>query len=310
LPDHLLALLRRQGDVATRAQLVASGLADSQIARLVRSEVLHHVERSIYLLGCREPSWRQYAWGGVLLGGHRARLMSRSAGAVEGLCGEILPVVVAVPAAAGLRSRSWVRFVREEPGVRSSSSVGRPARTTVEDTVLGLCAQATTPAAVVGVLTTASQRLTSHRKLARALERRQRITNRRLIEEVIADVRDGARSPLEVRWIRDVERPHRLPAPLRPYRLATGEVADGAYEAYGVLLELDGQAYHRGEQQFRDWRRDNGHSEEGWLTVRYGWHDTVGSPCAVAHNLARILSHRGWPDTAHPCRRWPPELRA
>ncbi len=300
-PEQLLPLLRRQDDVVTRAQLTVAGLRDSQIARMVRQELLWRIDRSVYILGRQEPSWRQYATAGVLLGGNGARLMAASAGTVDALCPASLPVVVGIPAGSWTGSRPWVRFVRETEGLRSRWSVGRPPRTIIEDTVLDMCAAATDSADVVAVLTASSQRLTTAARLSAALQRRQRIRHRRLIEDVIGDVRDGARSPLEVRWIRGVERPHGLPAPRRPYRLPTGKVADGAYEAYQVLLELDGQAYHSGDRQFRDWRRDNAHSEDGWLTVRYGWHDTVNTPCAAAGNLARILQHRGWSGSIHPC---------
>ena len=115
-PDQLLPLLRRQDDVVTRAQLAVAGLRDSQIARMVRQELLWRIDRSVYILGRREPSWRQYATAGVLLGGNGARLMAASAGTVDGLCPASLPVVVGIPAGSWTGSRRWVRFVRETEG--------------------------------------------------------------------------------------------------------------------------------------------------------------------------------------------------
>ncbi len=111
---------------------------------------------------------------------------------------------------------------------------------------------------------------------------------------MVGVVHDGVRSPLELRWVRCVERPHRLPRPTRPYVLPDGTEADGAYEEFRVLLELDGRRWHDGERRFRDWRRDNGNSEADWLTLRYGWPDVVGGSCGTAGNLARVLQRRGW----------------
>lgn len=97
--------------------------------------------------------------------------MARSAGAIEKLCAESAPIELAVPVTHGLRSRPWLRVVRESPGVRSNSSTGAPARTLVEDTVLDLCAGAESEADVLGYLTTATQRHTTPRRLAAALAR-------------------------------------------------------------------------------------------------------------------------------------------
>jgi hypothetical protein len=170
----------------------------------------------------------------------------------------------------------------------------------VEDTVLDMCASAANEAAMIGFLTLSIPRLTSPGKLRRALERRARIAHRSLISAILAETANGVQSPLEYRWIEQVERPHRLPVPTRPYRLPSGAVTDGAYQQFRVLLELDGRRYHDGERRFRDWRRDNLSSEDGWLTLRYGWHDTVVESCETAGNVFRVLRRRGY--TGQPAR--------
>jgi hypothetical protein len=58
--------------------------------------------------------------------------------------------------------------------------------------------------------------MTSASKLKRALDRRGRIAHRSLITDIIAETAIGVQSPLEYRWIRLVERPHKLPVPTRP----------------------------------------------------------------------------------------------
>jgi hypothetical protein len=294
LPSAAIAWAERQSGVLTRAQLISFGLHDSQLARLVRQQVLRRLDRGVYIFGVLEPTWQQYAWAAILLGGRSARLIGASAAVFEGLVDPSLPILLSVDSTSGLTSRPWLTVVRQRSTARPSRSLAAPPRTLTEDTVLDLCAAASNEAAVIGFLTLSIPRLTNSRRLARALERRSRIAHRRLIADVVAETAIGVQSPLEFRWIRQVERPHRLPVPTRPYQLPSGAVADGAYEEFRVLLELDGRRYHDGERRFRDWRRDNLSSEDGWLTLRYGWLDTVVESCATAGNLIRVLRRRGY----------------
>lgn len=302
LPPIAEACAERQEGVLLRAQLAEFGLADSQIARLCRQQLLRKVDRAVYQLGVGETGFPQYAWAAVLLGGRGSRLLGRSAGFFEDLCAPSLPIVLGVPLNSGLTCRPWLRVVRERPGVRAARWIGAPARTLVDDTVLDLCGAARDEAEVVAVLTAAWQRRTTPARVRSALERRQRLANRRLVVGLLAEIADGVCSPLELRWIRNVELPHGLPTPKRQFRLPSGAFADGAYEEFKVLLELDGERYHKGARRFRDWRRDNLSSEDGWLTLRYGWHDSgAGEACGTAGNLGRVLQNRGWDGVPGPC---------
>jgi Transcriptional regulator, AbiEi antitoxin len=294
LPTEAIIWAERQAGVLSRTQLISFGLCDSQVSRLVRQQVLQRLDRGIYIVGMLEPTWHQYAWAAVLLGGKSARLVGRSAAAFDGLVDPSLPIHLSVEANSGVASRPWLTVVRQPSTSRPSGSLGSPPRTLIEDTVLDLCAAAPNDAAVIGFLTLSIPRLTNATKLKRALDRRGRIAHRSLIDDMVAETAIGIESPLELRWIRQVERPDRLPTPTRPYQLPSGGVADGAYEEFRVLLELDGRRYHDGQRRFRDWRRDNLSSEDDWLTLRYGWHDTVVESCQSAGNLFRVLRRRGY----------------
>ena len=71
---------------------------------------------------------------------------------------------------------------------------------------------------------------------------------------------DGVRSGLELRYARDVERAHGLPSAQRQARreiAGRAHYRDNWYAEYGVCVEVDGQAYHRDEQVWKDKRRDN-----------------------------------------------------
>jgi hypothetical protein len=157
----------------------------------------------------------------VLLGGSSARLIGASAAVFHGLADPRLPIQLAVDWTSGLASRRWMTVVRQRPEARPSRFLASPPRTVVEDTVLDMCASAANEAAVIGFLTLSIPRLTSPGKLRRALERRARIAHRLLISDILAETANGVQSPLEYRWIEQVERPHRLPVPTRRVSGAT-----------------------------------------------------------------------------------------
>lgn len=270
LPAAVIAWAERQGGVVGRAQLISFGVCDSQVARLVRQQVLRRLDRGVYTLGVLEPTWHQYAWAAVVLGGRSARLVGRSAAVFEGLVAPTLPIQLSVDFTSGLASRTWLTVVRQRAATRPSGSLASPPRTLVADTLLDLCAAAENDAAVIGFITLSVPRPTSPAKLRRALERRGRIAHRALITDIIAETADGVQSPLEYRWIKQVERPHRLPAPTRPYRMPSGGVTDGAYEEFRILLELDGRRYHEGGV-------DSGTGDATTSAAR-----TIGSHCDTA----------------------------
>jgi very-short-patch-repair endonuclease len=74
------------------------------------------------------------------------------------------------------------------------------------------------------------------------------------------------------------------------------------YEEYALVIELDGLAYHRGRREASDAARDNALMVAGRLVLRYRWVDVVGSPCAVAKQVAAALTMRGWSGTLRTCR--------
>lgn len=298
-------MARDQAGTITRTQLLLAGLRSGPIQRMTRDGTLTALDRGVYLVGPGPAAWWAWAWAAVLLGGPESRLIGRTAAAADGVVARSMPIRLAVPLSSGLASRPWLQVQRERPGVRDGWR-GAPARTLPADTILDLCAEADVEAQVVETLTVAAARYASAYQLRRALEKRTRQRHRKLLLELLTEVAEGVRSPLERRWLRDVERPHGLPVPIRQYAVSRSQVADGAYEEFRVLLELDGRRYHDG---FRDWRRDNASTARGWITLRYGWHDTVADPCGCAANVAEVLTRQGWDGQLTRCRRCPPQHR-
>ncbi len=74
-----------------------------------------------------------------------------------------------------------------------------------------------------------------------------------------------------------------------------------AYQAYGVVIELDGRAAHPEEWRWRDIRRDNASAAGGQQTLRYGWADMTGRPCGVAAEVGAVLTGHGWDGRLRRC---------
>jgi predicted NBD/HSP70 family sugar kinase len=110
-------------------------------------------------------------------------------------------------------------------------------------------------------------------------------------------VREGAHSLLEFRYLNRVERPHGLPVGTRQHQVRRGgrrQYQDVLYEAFGVVVELDGRAAHPEEFRPRDVRRDNANVAAGQVTLRYTWADVTQRPCVVAAEVRAALMRRGW----------------
>jgi very-short-patch-repair endonuclease len=130
-------------------------------------------------------------------------------------------------------------------------------------------------------------------QLSAVLDERPRVHRRRLFAELVGDM-SGIESTLEYAYRRDIERAHQLPKAKRAISVSARTRSDVLYDAYGVLVELDGRVGHV-DGAFRDLRRDNVHATSGFLTLRYGSADVRGKPCQVAWQVGAALASRGWP---------------
>jgi very-short-patch-repair endonuclease len=295
-PDRaLLRLANAQADVVTREQAIGLGLSRHTLGRLTTQGQWQRLAPGVFVTHNGTVGWGSLAWAGVLLGGSDARLGGTAAAHGHGLLEDApVPVEVLVPYGSPARSRlHWV-FVHERPGARSPRSTGSPPRLPVPDTVLDLC-EGASARRVEDLVTRAVQKhLTTPANLRRALHRRSRHSRRQLLTELLAEVGEGAESPLELRYLRDVERRHGLPAGKRQRRTVSPGRRDVLYPDHRVVVELDGRLGHEGEGQFRDMARDNAALLEQLVTMRFGFGDVAGEPCRVAAQVAQVLGQRGW----------------
>lgn len=309
---ELLSLAAIQGGVVTAEQAVAHGVGRNSVARLVGTGIWQRLDPGIY--ATREPDWTSRAWAGVLIGGESARLGGLAAGHLHGLCDDP-PELILVHIDHEVRrtNRGPWRFRRELPGKQYARPRGAPPRISIEDLVLDLVdAGSDDPRrrGAVHWISIATQRgLTTPPRLRRALLGRTRMHDRRLVEDLLADVAEGVQSPLELRYRNDVERAHGLPTGTRQAARRSGRLEPTArsfrdvyYDDFALVVELDGKAGHVERGRLRDLRRDNVTALRGERTLRYGWFDITEEPCLSAYQVAAGLRLGGW--TGLPTRCW------
>lgn len=296
LSPELLRLAARQDSTVSGAQLAGFGVTDRVIERMVGHGMLARIARGVY--ATRDGGWRQVAWAGVLLGGSSAVLGMHAAAFLHGLVPTSPDCIAVFTAGQSRISDPRWRFIRS-PRLGS----GEPPRTRVAQTIIDVTAVADADQVVSLLAEAIGGRRVRPREIVNLLSETARHPHRRLLEELVNEVAAGSQSPLEVRYARDVERAHRLPtarrqaSPLGRYR------CDAWYEEFGLLIELDGKAYHRGATALVDMDRDNAHLLAGLVTLRLGWKQVVGSPCRVARQVSDALQTLGWTGAPQPCPR-------
>lgn len=304
VPPSLLVLADQQEGVLSREQILGSGVSSAVLDRLLRQGPWSPLARGLYWTRGGDPPWSALAWGGVLLGADRARLGPEASAHLWALRQAPDVVDVLVPYARGCAVGGSWSFHRERPGARSPRAVGAPPRLTAADTVLDLLAGATDGEVVTLVTRAVQQRLVSTKSLRSTLGERRLHPRRKLLLTLLADVAEGVESNLELAYLRDVERAHGLPRGRRNrYRGNLRYRTDVGYDAYALLVELDGRLGHEGEGRFRDYRRDNAFALQELTTLRYGWFDVVELSCEVTNQVSTILRARGWSDLPTRCRR-------
>lgn len=308
LSPELLRLVALQAGAITTEQARGLGVGRHALDRLVRAGDWQRVESGLVIVGPGEPSWLALAWGGVLLAGDESRLGLTAAAHLYGLVEDPpRPITVLVPHGRPPAPRFGWEFRQERRGVRLASTGRPPPRTSVEDTVLDLCDELDSER-MVGLVTEAVQSRTTARRLRRRLAERPRARHRRLLQELLGDVEVGTESPLEVRYLRDVERAHGLPAGEWQRVNAATDRNDVRYDQFGTVVELDGRIGHEGTGRFRDMRRDNRSVVSGRVTLRYGHVDVLIRACIVAWQVGAVLIDRGWaglPGRCDQCRHVP-----
>ena len=134
------------------------------------------------------------------------------------------------------------------------------------------------------------------------------------LAELLARVRvgAGAHSLLELRYLRDVERPHGLPAAQRQARARLGSrnaYRDVLYEQFGVAVETDGAVAHPPEARWRDRERDNASARPAaWSRCAMDGRPSPSGPAGSRPRSAPCCAAGAGPARSGPAGQdaWPP----
>lgn len=301
-------LLRLQSGMVARSQLLAAGASAKDVERWVRRRELTPIHTGVYAAHTGALSVLQRKWAAVLaawpaaLAGESALDWPRAGG-----------LLVAVDASRRVRDVPGVTFVRMR-GLRAQVVwATEPPRVRPEYAALAIASQrlgADDVAGAFGALARArsegwatASRLESAVADLRAVPR---LHGRAILRAMIADLRAGTHSVLERGYLELVERAHGLPAGTRQAQGAAGgrrTFQDVRYDPYGVVVELDGWAFHR-DRRDADADRDlDALAQRGDITVRLTSVQVHRDPCRTAVRIAQVLRQRGWAGEARGCPR-------
>lgn len=293
-----------QGGVVARRQLLGLGVTDAAIGAQLAAGRWARLHPGVYAVSTGPPPRATQLWAALLVSGPGSVLSHRTAAEEDGLVDDTGSLVhVSVPHERRVTAPAGVRVHRVVLLDARRHPARTPPRTRTEDTVVDLVDAAHDAGAVVDVLARAVQRrLTTPPRIRGAAGERSRLRWRALLLDVLADVEDGAETPLERHFLRGVERAHGLPRGTRQARTREGGWWDVRYDRWRVVVELDGRAFHPLWRADEDHARDNAAAlHDGTVTLRYGWAAVTGGRCTTADQLATVLRARGWPGRARRC---------
>jgi hypothetical protein len=296
-------LLDFQSRIVGRRQAVRYGVSRAAVARRTKSGAWQRLHRGTYATFSGVPPREARLWAALLRAGPGAVLSHETAAEVHRLIDKPAPKIhVTVPAERNPARRSPIRGVVIH---RSRNVASEPLppwqlpRTPIAETVVDLVESAATTDDAFACLTRAIGRnLVSPGMLRETLAARKRMRRRTWLVEALTDVADGVMSPIELRYVRDVERAHGLPQAKRQARreLDGGvRYLDNFYEAFRLCVEIDGRLTHPPEQKWRDADRDSDNLfRDDVQTIRLGLLHVTSGRCAQAAKLATLFIRRGW----------------
>lgn len=302
VPGTVIDVLARQDGVISRFQAIGAGMPGQLIDSQLRSGRWRQLEFGVYAAFSGPAPRDSVLWAAVLRAGPDAVLSHQSAAELYGIADPARLIHVTVPVRRRVRCSTGLVIHRSARLSDARNPALLPPRTRATDTALDLAESAATLDDAFGWLCRAvGNGITTASMLRAAMQTRSRVRWRASLEVAVGDIGSGARSVLELRYVRDVERAHDLPMARRQVRTVSGSrtrYLDNLYEEPAVVVELDGQATHPAETRWRDIHRDNDHASSGLITLRYSWPDITLRPCQVARQIADVLASRS--ATLHP----------
>lgn len=304
--DGLHQLMVTQQGVVARRQLVRLGATDPETARMIRRRDLVRVHRGVYVNHTGPLTPNQREWAAVLV--HWPAALARESALP--LARDHSPVHVAIDLSRTVTQVQGVVAHRTADLEDRVDWVKSPPRMKIEHATLDVAsARREQPLAMFRVLAdTCQTRRTSANRLADVLRSREAVPGRLLMLAMLDDLSEGACSVLEREYLHRVERAHALPVGRRQKAVRRGRSSvyrDVDYEDFGVLVELDGRAFHdNATSRDRDAERDlQARASDNQTTVRLTFGLVFGSACRTAERIAVLLRRGGWSGRLMPCPR-------
>jgi len=307
MPNEIDRIARLQKGVVTRRQALAYGFTRHMVTARVESKRWQSLHDGVYYVHSGPVPRVARLWAAVLRVGHGAVLSHETAAEVWKIIDEqSREIHVSVPREIGkLKVRGVTLHYTSRLPMAEFPPIGDgiPPVTWPYEAVFDLVNGAPNAEDAVAWAIKACQRKTTTPDLIRMCLLRPghgRLRWRTDVLDALTEVRAGVQSPLERRYLRDVERAHRLPDSERQVKTVRGtEVRfhHVRYVDYGVGVELDGVRWHTADTHDRDVARDNTSLLDDVWPLRYGWSHVAYHPCEVAHQVWTLLVRRRKPET-------------
>lgn len=287
------ALVRRQHDVVTRAQLLELGFSRHAIAHRVAVGRLHKVWRGVYAVGRPTLELRARWMAAVLACGRDALLSHRSAAGLWGVLRPFRQLEVVVPREKALR-RPGISVHRRSGLTPAHRKVvdGIPV-TDIVTTLIDLATCVNDGLLIRAVNQADRMELIDAEGLRAALERVQSRPGVGRLKSLLD--RQGAAfvdTLLELRFL-DLVRAVGLPDPELQARV-NGYRVDFYWPDLGLVVETDGPRDHRTPaQQSKDRRRDQAHAVAGLTPLRFTEAQVRHEPGHVRATLAAVAKRLG-----------------
>lgn len=287
IEQELASIAGAQHGVVTRAQLLAAGLTQKEIAARVRRRTLLREHRGVYRVGHRAPNIEATYLAAVLTAGEGAALCGRAAAHLWGLSrGRAPPAEVVAPTERridGVRTHRCRGLDAREVTLFKAISVTTLPRTIVdlgaelgEEDLARLCHEA-------GV----QYRVTPGDVLA-VLARRPTSPGAGKVRRVTAGEVHVALSRLESGFLA-LLREHGLPLPVTN-RPAGGRRVDCRWPGHRLTVELDSYSFHNSRHSWEmDRRREREARARGDDFRRYTYGDVVEDPRLMLAELRGLF---------------------
>lgn len=283
-----------QGGVVSRHQLVdILGWTDNAVRTQLDAKRWQRVFDGVYAVTTGDLGVESLWWAAHLRCGPASALSGESALQAWGIRAPGEPIEVAVPITASARTPGLVIHRSRHP-TPARNPRGLPPTVLPQIAVL-MVSNRLDAAGVMDLVSSANQKgRVSADQLERAM-RTIRVKHRKLIVELLAEIREGSTTPLEIPGVRRILKAHRLPTGHGQVReRINGAVAIRDRLILGLIIEFDGRLGHADPRgRLRDLDRDNTAALTGRPTLRFGWTDVHENPCRAADQVVEALTRLG-----------------